>query len=57
MTADAVTIDHRRAAAFAPGEFLQYLRTAIDQSQRTNIHPTVVHRLNERGTVITIRRM
>ncbi|BBY25857.1 hypothetical protein MSTO_60620 [Mycobacterium stomatepiae] len=53
MTADAVTIDHRRAAAFAPGEFLQYLRTAIDQSQRTNIHPTVVHRLNERGTVIT----
>ncbi|ORV54593.1 hypothetical protein AWC05_18580 [Mycobacterium florentinum] len=53
MTADAVTIDHRRAAAFAPGEFLQYLRAAIDQSQRTNIHPTIVHRLNELGTVIT----
>ncbi|GBG37430.1 hypothetical protein NJB14197_00340 [Mycobacterium montefiorense] len=53
MTPDAVTLDHRRAAAFAPGEFLQYLRAAIDQSQSTNIHPTVVHRLNELGTVIT----
>ncbi|WP_198048950.1 BTAD domain-containing putative transcriptional regulator [Mycobacterium triplex] len=53
MTPDAVTIDHRRAAAFAPGEFLQYLRAAIDQSRRTNIHPMVVHRLNELGTVIT----
>ncbi len=53
MAPDAVTIDHRRAAAFAPGEFLQYLRAAIDQSQRTNIHPMVVHRLNEFGTVIT----
>ncbi|WP_443677683.1 BTAD domain-containing putative transcriptional regulator [Mycobacterium montefiorense] len=53
MTPDAVTIDHRRAAAFAPGEFLQYLSTAFDQSRSTNIHPMAVHRLNELGTVIT----
>ncbi|WAC94290.1 BTAD domain-containing putative transcriptional regulator [Mycobacterium sp. Aquia_213] len=53
MAADAVTIDHRRAAAFAPGELLQYLSTAFDQSQRTNIHPMVVHRLTELGAVIT----
>lgn len=53
MAADAVTIDHRRAAAFAPGELLDYLSAAFDQSQSTNIHPMVVHRLTGLGAVIT----
>ncbi len=53
MTADPVSIDHRRAAAFAPGELLAYFRAGWDLDQSIRTYAEEVHRLSDLGTVCT----
>jgi DNA-binding SARP family transcriptional activator len=53
MTPDCVTIDHRRAKAFAPGEMTAYIRAGWDLEQTIRTHVEVVHRLNDLGAVCT----
>ncbi len=52
-TPDAVTIDHRRVATFAPGEGLEYIRAGWDLDQQLDIYVETEHRLNDRGAVFT----
>jgi hypothetical protein len=52
-TPDWVNIDHRRGAAFAPGDFIAYLQAAWDDSPDTKIYIETVHRLNDFGAVVT----
>jgi len=52
-TPDLVTIDHRRAAAFAPGDLLPYLSAGWDLGQDTKNYIVAVHRLSNLGAVIT----
>ncbi|OBG39011.1 hypothetical protein A5672_15705 [Mycobacterium alsense] len=53
MSADCVTIDHRRATAFAPGELPAYLRAGWDVGQDITAFVNGVHRLNEQGAVVS----
>jgi hypothetical protein len=48
-----VNIDHRRAAAFAPGEAIAYIRAGWDLDQDIKTYIEVVHRLNNLGAVVT----
>jgi hypothetical protein len=50
---DLVSIDHRRAAAFAPGEGIAYIRAGWDLDQSTTTYIEQVHRLNDFGAVYT----
>ncbi|ORB11177.1 BTAD domain-containing putative transcriptional regulator [Mycobacterium noviomagense] len=52
-TPDWVNIDHRRAAAFAPGDMIAYIRAAWDDSPDTKIYIEAVHRLSNVGAVVT----
>ncbi|WP_336584509.1 BTAD domain-containing putative transcriptional regulator [Mycolicibacterium tusciae] len=52
-TPDWVNIDHRRGAAFAPGDFIAYIRAAWDDSPDTKSHIAAVHRLSKLGAVVT----
>lgn len=52
-TKDVVTIDHRRVAAFAPGEGLDYIRAGWDLDQKLDIYIEAVHRVSELGAVFT----
>ncbi|HYZ68086.1 MAG TPA: BTAD domain-containing putative transcriptional regulator [Mycobacterium sp.] len=52
-TPDAASIDHRRGAAFAPGEGEEYLRAGWDLDQSLNIYIETVQRVSERGAVFT----
>ena len=52
-TPDCVSIDHRRTAAFAPGELNAYFRAAFDLTANVKIYVEAVHRLNDVGTVCT----
>jgi len=52
-TPDWVNIDHRRGAAFAPGDMIRYQQAAWDDSPDTWIHIAVVHRLSAIGAVVT----
>ncbi len=52
-TPDAVSIDHRRGAAFAPGEGFEYIRAGWDLDQNLNIYIETAHRLNDLGAVFT----
>ena len=52
-TPDWVNIDHRRGAAFAPGDMIAYLHAAWDDSPDTKIYIEAVHRLSEIGAVVT----
>ena len=52
-TPDCVSIDHRRTAAFAPGELNAYFRAAFDLTADVKIYVEAVHRLNDVGTVFT----
>ncbi|HTZ13793.1 MAG TPA: BTAD domain-containing putative transcriptional regulator [Mycobacterium sp.] len=54
-TPDAVNIDHRRAAAFAPGEGIEYLRAGWDLGHTPKAYVEAVHRLNDLGAVVTHR--
>lgn len=53
FSSDGVTIDHRRAAAFAPGEMVEYLRAGRELGQNIRTHVEVVHRLSASGAVYT----
>ena len=50
---DFVNVDHRKVAAFAPGDLLQYLRAGWEVNQTIKSHIEVVHRLNDLGAVVT----
>ena len=52
-TTDAVNIDHRRAAAFAPGELSPYLHAMWDQTPDPRIYIEAIHRLTSFGAVVT----
>ena len=52
-TPDLVDIDHRRGAAFAPGELLRYLRAGWEINEEVRPYVEAVHRLNNLGTVVT----
>nr|WP_082971202.1 BTAD domain-containing putative transcriptional regulator [Mycobacterium sp. 852002-51971_SCH5477799-a] len=52
-TTDFVDIDHRRGAAMAPGELIKFLRSALEQTPNLTIRIAAVHRLNQRGAVVT----
>jgi class 3 adenylate cyclase len=52
-TPDWISIDHRRAAAFAPGELIPYLRAGWDLGQDIKNYVVAVHRLSELGAVVT----
>jgi DNA-binding SARP family transcriptional activator len=53
VTTDAVSFDHRRGAAFAPGEGFEYIRAGWDLGQSLNIYTEIAHRLNDLGAVFT----
>ena len=53
VTTDAVSLDHRRGAAFAPGEGFEYIRAGWDLGQNLNIYIEIAHRLNDLGAVFT----
>jgi hypothetical protein len=48
-----VSLDHRRGAAFAPGEGTEYLRAGWDLDQTLNLYIETAHRLNDLGAVFT----
>jgi hypothetical protein len=48
-----VNIDHRGAAAFAPGELVAWIRAGLEIDQTFGPHVEVVHRLTKRGAVVT----
>ena len=52
-TAEWVNIDHRRGAAFAPGDMISYIQAAWDDSPDTKIYIAAVHRLSKIGAVVT----
>ena len=52
-TPDAVSLDHRRGAAFAPGEGLEYIRAGWDLGQTLNVYVEAAHRVNDLGAVFT----
>jgi hypothetical protein len=52
-TTDVVSIDHRRVAAFAPGEGIEYIRAGWDLNQNLNVYIEAVHRVSDLGAVFT----
>jgi class 3 adenylate cyclase len=52
-TPDCVSIDHRRTAAFAPGELNAYFSAAFDLTADVKIYVEALHRLNGIGAVCT----
>jgi DNA-binding SARP family transcriptional activator len=52
-TLDFVSIDHRRAAAYAPGELIAYVRAGWELDQQIRTYVEVVHRLSDLGAVVT----
>jgi hypothetical protein len=52
-TKDWVNTDHRRGRAFAPGEFIPFLRATYDVAPNLKGHIEAVHRLSNLGVVIT----
>jgi class 3 adenylate cyclase len=52
-TSDAVSIDHRRGAAFAPDEGPDYLRAGWDLDQQLDVYVEALHRINDLGAVFT----
>ncbi|WP_267304851.1 BTAD domain-containing putative transcriptional regulator [Mycobacterium barrassiae] len=52
-TPDAVNVDHRRGAAFAPGELSPYVREMWHQTPDVSIYIEAVHRLTHLGAVVT----
>ncbi len=53
LTADLVSLDHRRAAAFAPGEGMEYILAGWDLDQSLHLYIETAHRLNDLGAVFT----
>ncbi|MGV0806252.1 BTAD domain-containing putative transcriptional regulator [Mycolicibacterium setense] len=53
MTPDWVSIDHRRARAFAPGEMPAYMEATWDLVPGVRVYVEAVHRLSSLGAVVT----
>lgn len=53
MTPDFVNIDHRRGAAYAPGELIAYVRAGWDLGQDISTYVEAVNRLDDSGAVVT----
>ncbi|MDA4107761.1 regulator [Mycobacterium holsaticum DSM 44478] len=47
------SVDHRRGAAFAPGDMIAYVEAAWADSPDTKIYVAAVHRLSDVGAVVT----
>ena len=52
-TPNLVDIDHRRAAAFEPGNLKAYIHAGWDVDQGSTTYIEAVHRLSNLGTVVT----
>ncbi|ETB03357.1 hypothetical protein O979_09560 [Mycobacterium avium subsp. paratuberculosis 10-4404] len=52
-TPDWANVDHRRATAFEPGGLIAYLRAGWDLAEDVKNHILAVHRMTERGAVVT----
>ena len=52
-TEDFENVDHRRGAAFAPGDLIEYLRAGWDLDHDIYLHIETVHRLSDRGALLT----
>ncbi|MDP7738507.1 BTAD domain-containing putative transcriptional regulator [Mycobacterium paragordonae] len=52
-TTDFVSIDHRRVAAYPPGEVVDYVRAGWDLDQNIRTYVEVVRRLSDIGAVYT----
>ncbi|OBJ51536.1 BTAD domain-containing putative transcriptional regulator [Mycobacterium asiaticum] len=48
-----VSVDHRRGAAFAPGELIPFISDAVNHDRNVRLYPEAVHRLTDRGAVCT----
>ncbi|KUI47640.1 hypothetical protein AU198_23865 [Mycobacterium sp. GA-1199] len=53
VTRDCISLDHRRAVAFAPGELGSYIRATHSSTTGLYAYIEVVHRLNARGAVVS----
>lgn len=53
MAPDCATIDHRRVATFAPDELPAYIRAGWNIDQNITTYVDCVHRLDERGAVVS----
>ncbi len=53
LTPDCVSIDHRRATAFAPGELAAYIRAGWEIDQDIRPYVEAVHRLDGLGAVVS----
>ncbi len=52
-TVDWVTLDHRRGASTAPGDWTADIRAAYQQAPDIGFHISAVHRLSDVGAVMT----
>jgi hypothetical protein len=52
-TPELVNIDHRKGAAFAPGELVPYLHAGWQLNRSTRTYVEAVHRLSDLGAVVT----
>ena len=52
-TPDWINVDHRKAAAFAPGEMIAYLNAGWGLGHEIKNYIVAVHRLNTIGAVVT----
>ncbi|MGZ7035195.1 MAG: BTAD domain-containing putative transcriptional regulator, partial [Ilumatobacteraceae bacterium] len=52
-TPNFVSIDHRRVAAYAPGDLVAYVEAGWELDQDIRTHYECVHRLNNFGAVVT----
>ncbi len=52
-TPDLIDVDHRRIAAMAPGDLIDFVRASWDQMPDISFRVESVHRLNDRGAVVT----
>ena len=53
MTPDAVSVDHRRGRAFAPGDLPAYLEASWELMPQSLLYIADVHRLNDISAVVT----
>ena len=55
LTPDWVNIDHRRGAAFAPGDMTVFVHDLFKDAADFNVYIEAVHRLSNLGVVVTHR--
>ncbi|SOX54901.1 regulator [Mycobacterium ahvazicum] len=52
-TADFADIDHRSGATMAPGDLIDYLHVAFDETENNSLRIVAVYRLTDHGAVVT----